>query len=70
MVSASMPVPLRIGTRVTAKKMALPMAPELISLIKMTGKGCYLYSCDISRAYRKLPLDPCDWPLVCLKVQG
>ena len=52
------------------KKMALPTAADLISLIMETSKGCYLNSCDICSEYRQLPLDPCDWSLVCLKVQG
>ena len=52
------------------KKMVLPTAADSIALIKDSGKGCYLYTCDIARAYRKLPLDPADWPFVCLQVQG
>ena len=43
-----------------ASKMTLITADDLISLIKEAGKGCYLYSCDIPRAYRQLPLDPYD----------
>ena len=29
-----------------------------------------MFCCDIARAYRQLPLDPADWPLVCRKTQG
>ena len=50
--------------------MALPTVTDFITLIKDAGRGCYLYSCDFTRAYRQLPLDPADWPLVCLQVQG
>ena len=32
--------------------------------------GCYLYSADMARAYRPLPHDPRDWPLVCFNFQG
>ena len=52
------------------KNMILPMAADLICLVKKMGNGCYVYSCDISRAYKQLPLDSFDWPLVCLKVRG
>ena len=47
------------------KKMHLPSAQDFCDLIHTTGKGCYLYSADVARAYRQLPLDPGDWPLVC-----
>ena len=52
------------------KLMTLPTASDHISLIKEAGKGCYLYLCDISRTYRQVSLDPCDWPYMYLKVQG
>ena len=29
-----------------------------------------MYSADVVRAYRQLPLDPGDWPLVCFNVNG
>ena len=53
-----------------SKKMTPRMDADLVSLIKDAGKGCYIYLCDKSRTYKQLPLDPCDWCLVCLKVQG
>ena len=46
------------------------LQPLLICLIKQVGNNCFRYSCNVSCAYKKLPLDPVDWPLVCLKVQG
>ena len=39
-------------------------------LICTAGKGCYLHSADMAQAYRQLPLDPGDWPLVCFNFQG
>ena len=47
--------------------MHLPMAQDMIDLIKEVGQGCFMFSCDISWAYMQLPLDPADWTLVCLK---
>ena len=52
------------------KKMYLPTAQDFCDLIRTAGKGCYLYSADVARAYRQLPLDPMDWPLVCFNVNG
>ena len=43
---------------------------DLCSLIHKAGRGCYMYSMDIARAYRQLPLDPGDWPLVCFNFDG
>ena len=45
------------------------MAADMVNHILQVGKGCYLYCCDFTCAYRQLPLDPCDWPLVCHKAQ-
>ena len=47
--------------------MHLPSAEDLCSLIRKTGKGCFLYSTDVARAYRQLHLDAGYWPLVCFK---
>ena len=47
------------------KKMHLPSAQHFCDLIRTAGKGYYLYSADVAWAYRQLPLDPGDWPLVC-----
>ena len=50
--------------------MHLPTANDMADLIRKAGRGSYMFCCDIARAYRQLPLDPADWPLVCLKAQG
>ena len=42
------------------RNMHLPSAQHLAYLIKKAGKGCFLYCCDIARAYRHLPLDSGD----------
>ena len=51
-------------------KMHLYMAEDLCGLIRKAGRGCSLYSIDVARAYRQLPLDPADWPLVCFSFDG
>ena len=48
-------------------KLQLPSADNLINLILKNGPGCWLWSSDYSRAFRQLPLDPLDWPLLCIK---
>ena len=38
--------------------------------IRQAGKGCYMYATDVARAYRHLPLDAADWPLICFLFEG
>jgi hypothetical protein len=52
------------------RKLELPSARTLQQAISEYGGECYLYSCDISRAYRNLPLDPLAWPLCCIQYEG
>ena len=51
-------------------KMHLLSAQDLANITKKVGKGVYPYCRDIARAYCQLPLDPCDWPLVCFDHDG
>ena len=44
----------------------MPNALDLAELICKQGRGCYLYKLDLARAYRQLPSDPLDWPLLGL----
>ena len=77
-MNLSWPHPLDVSVNVSAprdvfrgshKKMHLPTTANMIRLIQQVGKGSYLYS-YIAQAYWQLPLEPCDWPLFCLKPQG
>ena len=43
---------------------------NMASFIREAGKGAWLFSCDMSRAYHQLPRDPVDWPLVCFHEGG
>ena len=51
------------------KKMHLPSGNDFCKLIRWAGKGCFLYATDVARAYRQLPLNPGDWPLVCFQFE-
>ena len=51
------------------KNMHLPSAHDLCDLICTAGKGCYLYSLDMARAYMQLSLKHGDWPFVCFNFQ-
>ena len=37
-----------------------PSVDNLVNLVRCTGPGCCLFKCDLSRAYRQLPVDPGD----------
>ena len=52
------------------KKMHLPSAADMYDVIWQAGRGCFLYATDVARAYRQLPLDPGDWPLICFQFEG
>ena len=52
------------------KKMHLPSASDFYDLIRKASRGSFLFATDMARAYRQLPLDPRDWPLVCFTFEG
>ena len=35
-----------------------PSVDNVVNLVKEKGPGCFLFKCDLSRAYRQLPVDP------------
>ncbi len=45
-------------------KLNLPSVLTLRDAIREQGKGCKLWSTDMSRAYRQLRSDPSDYPLL------
>jgi hypothetical protein len=51
-------------------KLRLPSADTLQRRIGEMNCECFLYSCDISRAYRNIPTDPLAWPLCNIQVEG
>ena len=50
--------------------MRLPSPADFANHIRRVGRGTWLYSTDIARAYRQLLLDPWDWPLICFTEGG
>ena len=50
--------------------MRVPSAKDIAKNIRRAGKGAWLFSCDVARAYHQIPLDPADWPLICLSEGG
>ena len=37
---------------------------DLVTLIKIKGRRCHLYKCDLKRAYRQMPVDIADVSLL------
>jgi hypothetical protein len=51
-------------------KLSLPTANSLAARILEHGRGCHLWSHDLSRGYRQLRTDPLDWPLLGIRWRG
>lgn len=51
-------------------KLSLPTANSLKTQIIEAGRGCFLWSRDLSRGYRQLRTDPLDWPLLGIRWRG
>ena len=47
-----------------------PSVDNLVNLVRNKGHGCCLFKCDLSRAYRQLPVDPGDLHLLGYKWKG
>ena len=43
---------------------------DLAHLLVRHGRGCFLFKLDLERAYRQLPTDPWDWPLLGIAWEG
>jgi hypothetical protein len=54
-VNSGTPTESYIGT---PAKLHLPSPQTLAQLIKAAGRGCYIYSLDVARAFRQLPVCP------------
>ena len=48
-------------------KVKLPSVDTMRHLIKISGRGSYMYAADLSRAYHVLPLEVTDWHLCCIQ---
>ena len=47
-----------------------PCVDNLVNLVREKGPGCFLFKCDLSRAYRRLPDDPGDLHYLGYKWEG
>ena len=47
-----------------------PRVDDLVALVKEHGRGCLLYKRDLKRAYRQIPVDPSDVPLLGYGFEG
>ena len=47
-------------------KLRLPTPLDFAELVSQHGQGSHMYKVDLARAYRQLPSDPFDWPLLGL----
>ena len=47
-----------------------PSVDNLVNLVRCKGPGCCLFKCDLSRAYRQLPVDPGDLHYLGYKWNG
>ena len=50
--------------------MHFPSDSDFCDLLRKAGMGCFLFARDVARAYRQLPHDPRDWPLICFTFEG
>ena len=45
-------------------KLTLPGVDRLTHFIRLRGRHCHIYKKDLARAFRQMPLDPKDVPLL------
>ena len=50
--------------------LVFPRVDDLVTLIKIKGRGCHLYKRDLKRAYRQIPVDVADVPLLGYYFEG
>ena len=50
--------------------LTFPRVDDLVDLIKLKGRHCHLYKRDLKRAYRQIPVDLSDAPLLGYCFEG
>ena len=53
----------------TAFKLHYPSIDTYTDRLRKLGRGALMHKIDLSRAFRQLRVDPCDFPLLCLQWQ-
>ena len=51
-------------------RLRLPTVDDLVTLVKLKGRGCALAKRDLRQAYRQFPVDPGDWHLLAYSWRG
>ena len=51
-------------------KLRLAGIDRLVEFINDKGRGCHVFKKDLRRAYRQIPVDPADYPLLGMSVDG
>ena len=51
-------------------KLRLPGIDRLVEFVNAKGCGCHVFKKDLRRAYRQIPIDPQDYPLLGLYIDG
>ena len=67
LVNDGIPTNSYIGTPFTLRLLEVD---ALISIIRHKDHGCHLFKTDLSRAYRQLRIDPCDFHLLSHRHNG
>ena len=49
---------------------SLPTVSDFVGDLVGSGRGSYMFTVDVARAYKNFRLDPLDWPLACIKWEG
>ena len=51
-------------------KLRLPGIDRLVEFVNAKGRGCHVFKKDLRGAYRQIPIDPQDYPLLGLYIDG
>jgi hypothetical protein len=51
-------------------KLSLPTVDDFAQVLATYGRGSYMWTMDLRRAFRQIRIDPLDWPLICIRWQG
>ena len=51
-------------------KLRLPGIDRLVEFINAKGRGCHIFKKDLRRAYRQIPIDPADYRLLGMCIDG